>query len=374
MLAVAHELKRLKPDVRVVFIGQRGDNLGDIAANHEDIDEAYTVWAGKFRRYHGAGVKQVFYLATMVKNARDFFRMLIGFMQSRRLLKGLKCDVMFVKGGMLGVPVGLAAASLHIPFITHDSDALPGLGHRIIARWAKAHAVALPEEVYAKYYPRVRTVTVGVPVSGKFRAVDEKLQAEYKKQLKIDANDQLLFVTGGGNGARLLNEGVVKVSPIILEKFSGLRIVHVAGRKHAANVERAYDELLGNPALRKKVTVKGFIEDLYVYSGAADVVVTRAGATNIAEFAIQGKACIIAPNPLLTGGHQLKNALLLVENKAALVIDEENLLKPDILAVPIIELLSSEDRRRALGRNLHGFAKPGAASELAELILSKANQ
>src|SRR5665213_2594114 len=148
ILAIADELKQLQPEARLVYIGQTGDLLGDIPSQHPSIDEVFTVRAGKFRRYHGEGFKQLLDVVTMAKNIRDFFYVIIGFWQSRRLLKQLKPAVIFVKGGFVGVPVGLAAATRQIPFITHDSDPIPGLANRIIARWAVMHAVALPKDIY----------------------------------------------------------------------------------------------------------------------------------------------------------------------------------------------------------------------------------
>src|SRR5258708_980642 len=87
LLAVADELKRLKPDARLVYIGQKGDKLADIPAKHPSIDKAYYIRAGKFRRYHGEGWRQFFNLVTLFKNARDFVWLLVGWRQSRRLLK-----------------------------------------------------------------------------------------------------------------------------------------------------------------------------------------------------------------------------------------------------------------------------------------------
>jgi UDP-N-acetylglucosamine--N-acetylmuramyl-(pentapeptide) pyrophosphoryl-undecaprenol N-acetylglucosamine transferase len=161
VLAVAHELKKLSPESTLMYIGQRGDALGDVPAEDKNIDQSYTVRAGKFRRYHGEGIKQVFDVVTLYKNLRDVIFVLIGLWQSFWLLGRLHPDVIFIKGGFVGVPVGLMAALRGIPYVTHDSDAVPGLANRIIARWARLHAVGLPKEVYA--YPPAKTVTVGVP-------------------------------------------------------------------------------------------------------------------------------------------------------------------------------------------------------------------
>ena len=108
ILALAKELKLQKPDAKLIYVGQTGDKLGDIPANDPNIDVVYTIRAGKLRRYHGEGLKQLLDLLTWFKNIRDFFYLLIGMVQSRRLLKRLQPDIIFIKGGFVGVPIGLA--------------------------------------------------------------------------------------------------------------------------------------------------------------------------------------------------------------------------------------------------------------------------
>lgn len=159
ILAVAHELKKLAPDTHIIYIGQQGDTFGTVVAEHELIDEVHTIAAGKFRRYHSEGLKQLLDLKTMWLNLRDGFRVVKGLVQSYRLLGDLKPDMVFCKGGFVGVPVGLSAALRHIPYVTHDSDAIPGLANRVIAKWAALHAVALDPSLYP--YPVERTVNVG---------------------------------------------------------------------------------------------------------------------------------------------------------------------------------------------------------------------
>ena len=369
ILAVAAEIKRLQPDAKLVYIGQRGDKLGDIPAEHPAIDEVYAVRAGKLRRYHGEGLKQLLDIPTWFKNIRDAFYVLIGIYQSWRLLRRLRPDIIFVKGGFVGVPIGLAAASLHIPYITHDSDAIPGLANHIISRWATKHAVALPAEVY--HYPASKTVVTGIPLQADFKPVDPALKARYKARLKLPAKAKLLFVIGGGLGSQRINEAVAVAVPHLLREFPDLYVVQSAGRAHQADLQAVFAEKL-NPAEQGRLEVKGYTNDVYLYSGAADVVITRAGATNLAEFALQGKACIVIPSPFLAGGHQMKNAQYLEEQGAALIIDERDIVAdPNRLAAQVSDLLNDRGRQHELGFHLAKFAKPNATRDLARLILDE---
>src|ERR1044072_5785682 len=206
VLAVAHELKKARPDVEIVYIGQRRDALGDIPAADKNIDRTYTVRAGKFRRYHGEGLKQLLDVKTLYLNLRDIIWVAVGLWQSFWLLGKVRPDVIFIKGGFVGVPVGLSAALRGIPYVTHDSDALPGLANRMIARWAKVHAVALPKEIYD--YPPQKTVTVGVPISHQFKKLTAQEVTKERQQIGLGKAGKVLLVTGGGLGARNLNQQV----------------------------------------------------------------------------------------------------------------------------------------------------------------------
>jgi UDP-N-acetylglucosamine--N-acetylmuramyl-(pentapeptide) pyrophosphoryl-undecaprenol N-acetylglucosamine transferase len=372
ILAVAAELKARKPDSEIIYIGQKGDGLGDIPAEHPAIDHAYTVRAGKLRRYHGEGFRQLLDIPTGFKNARDAVYVVIGIFQSRKLLKQIEPSIIFIKGGFVGVPVGLAAANLRIPYITHDSDAIPGLANRIISHWATLHAVALSKDIYN--YPQDKTVTTGIPLQKEFRLVSEELKQKYRSDLGITNSEKLLFIIGGGLGAQRINNAVLQIMPHLLRQYRQLRVVHVVGRLNQVDMEKGYDEVL-DAVERSRIKVCGYISDVYIYSGAADIIITRAGATNLAEFALQGKACIIIPSPFLTGGHQLKNAQYLMNRQAAIMIDESEVQDdPNRLAKKISILLKNENLQKELGDKLASFAKPKATEELADLLLQQLHE
>ncbi|HSX16189.1 MAG TPA: glycosyltransferase [Candidatus Saccharimonadales bacterium] len=367
ILAVAHELKRLRPDAEIIYIGQKGDKLSDIPAGDPNIDVVHEVSAGKLRRYDDEGWRQWLNLRVQFLNVRDVFRVLAGIWQSYWLLRKERPAVIFTRGGFVSVPVAIGGHLNGIPFVTHDSDSVPSLANRLIARWAHTHAVALPVELYP--YPKSKTVMVGVPVSAKYEPVDDKLRREYREALGLEYK-QIVFLTGGGNGARMLNEALAANARYLLGTFPDLALVHVAGRALEAETNAAYDALkLG--AARGRVFVHGFVTDLYRYSGAADVVIARGGATNLAEFAQQGAACLIVPSKQL--GWNVKNAAALASRGAVLQLSEDQAEQPERLGRTIGELLEDDGKRAALGRKLAAYAHPLAAVELAGLVLNVAD-
>jgi UDP-N-acetylglucosamine--N-acetylmuramyl-(pentapeptide) pyrophosphoryl-undecaprenol N-acetylglucosamine transferase len=367
VLVVARELKLIRPGIEIIYIGHKGDSLADIPAHDENIDHVYNVRAGKLRRYHGEGLKQFLDIPTVIKNIRDMVFVGVGIWQSYWLLRRLRPDAIFIKGGFVGIPVGLAAAALRIPYLTHDSDALPGLANRVVAPWAKIHAVGLPKEVYN--YPQNKTVTVGVPHAPEYHPVDEQGIGQLRERLGLGHYRKVILVTGGGLGAQRVNKAVLACVPDLLRRYPDLAIVHIAGRKDESTIVQTYKTILPTKEQRRVIT-KGFVNNLFEYSGASDVVITRAGATAMAEFASQAKACVVIPNPLLTGGHQLHNAKVLDKTKAVRMVSESDLAAdPLTLMAPVVDLLDHPDRARELGKKLSKLARPDAAHRLAMLLL-----
>ncbi len=365
ILALAHELKQLQPACKTVYVGERHGKFSQLTADSAVIDEQFAVFAGKFRRYHGeAWPRRLLDVKTNLKNARDALFVAIGFLQSMRLLGRVKPDLVFLKGGYAGVPIGLAAAVRRIPIVTHDSDALPGLANRLISRWARIHATALPAEYYPYLAEKVRPV--GVLVEPSYRPVDSRLQREYKEQLNLPSAQPLLLITGGSSGAQRINKEFVSIVAELLQKKPQLQVIHQVGQGKAG----IYGEYS-----HERLRVLEFMTPMHVYTGAADLIVTRAGANALAEFGVQGKACLVVPNPDLTGGHQTKNAEYLKEQGTAVVLEEGELydLQHGLLA-SIETLLADEAKRRELGAKLQRATIPDAAQKLAVILLEQANK
>ncbi|MEI7675025.1 MAG: UDP-N-acetylglucosamine--N-acetylmuramyl-(pentapeptide) pyrophosphoryl-undecaprenol N-acetylglucosamine transferase [bacterium] len=369
LLAVATELKKIDPKINVVFMGQKGDPFGQRLEKSDILDQSIYISAGKFRRYHGAGLSQLLDFPTIFKNIIDFFKFIIGTIQAFFILFRIKPSIVFIKGGYIGVPVGLAAAVLGIKYITHDSDTMPGLANRIIARWALNHATGMPKELYS--YPQDKTIYVGVPISDQYKKVSDSHMSEYKESLGIDKKNQVILFAGGGLGSITLNEALLSIVESILEENPNVVLVNIAGKDHETEYNKKYDKKI-SAQMRKRVIVKGFVSDLYRYSGASDLIISRAGATNLAEFATQAKACIIIPSPYLTGGHQVKNAKALEGSGAVEMLDEDVVTSnPSVLLDKINILVNSKQRRQELAENLNSFTKEDASLNLAQLLIDK---
>lgn len=300
-------------------------------------------------------------VGTFAQNARDVGKVVVGYAEARRMLKKVKPDGILIKGGYVAVPVGLAAAHLGIPFITHDSDVTPGLANRIIAKWARKHATGMPTEYYS--YPKGTMQYTGVPISTDFKKVSKEEMQDYRKQLGLEECKQVVAVIGGSQGGQQLNDDFVLNAGRVMQAHPGLGIVHIVGPAHVESMQRKYSqELLVDE--QRRVIVVGFVSDVYRYTGAADIVVSRASATVIAELAVQGKAVILVPGQL-ADDHQTTNARHLAESDMVLVAAFGD---AEALATHINTLLVTASKREKLGQNLHTIARPHAAQELARLV------
>ncbi len=363
ILAVAHELKRIHPDAYIVYIGERNGKYAEMTAGNTDIDDIRTVYAGKFRRYHGESwLQRLLDVRTNLLNIRDLFYFAFGTLQALLLMRRLNPDVVLLKGGFVGVPAGLASAFWRIPFVTHDSDALPGLANRLVARWATYHATAMPAEYYS--YPSESVKYVGVLVGDDYGPVSAKQQAAFKREIGVPTTCELLLITGGSGGAATINKAVKTILPPLLQDFPNLYVIHQVGKGKAGIYEGFTHD---------RLHVAELFFPLYQYTGAADVVVTRAGANAMAELGVQGKACIVVPNPLLTGGHQVKNAEHFEKAQAAEIVKETTIISDQgVLDGAIRELLQDEQARARLGKRLQEMTIPDATHKLTMVLLEVA--
>ncbi len=328
------------------------------------IDKVIEVYAGKFRRYHGEGWRQVLDVKTQYLNLRDGFRVIIGIFQSWLALGKIKPDIVFTRGGFVSVPVALAAKLRGIKYITHDSDSTPSLANRLIYRWAAVNAVAMPPENYP--YPHNKTVQVGVPISHDYVPVSDAKVKSYRKALGIADFEMVICATGGGNGAKKLNDIIRDNTAYLLRKYPKLVLLHISGRNLDKDLELEYDKLIDQNN-RRRVIVKDFVTDLYKYSGAADIVIARGGATNLAEFAVQGKACIIIPSKQLVWN--IRNAEALAGQGAVISMSEDQAEQELRLASVIGKLLDDPKQRHELSNKFAQFANQNSTQDIVELIV-----
>lgn len=354
--------------------------------------------AGKFRRYSGWTLFQwvknwwIVLKDLVFGNIVGFFQFLAGLHQSfwRLLPKSKRPDVIFLKGGFVGLPVGLVARKLKIPYVIHESDAVPGLANRILMKGATVIATGWQEKdgqgqpACDSNISQVRNIVnndnakplrvfTGIPVAAEFRSVSQTQQNALKKNFGFDPERPLVVVTGGSQGAENINEAMREILPEMLE-FTSVGLV--AGRKHYENmVELKRYEDWNKAKLQSNFRLWEFNSAMHELLGAADVVISRAGATTIAELAALEKAVILVPFEALPNSHQVRNAEDLASSGAVVMIKDAAMRKkPALLLDEVRHLVRSPRERATLAEKLHREAAPDAAARLAMILLQIAKE
>lgn len=352
-VAVARELRAGGP-VQLLWIGSR-DGVERETAAAEQIP-FQSIATGKLRRY------------ISLHTATDAFRVPLGILQARRLLRRARPDAVFATGGFVSVPAVIAARWLGIPCLSHEQTATVGLATRINAHFCDVVALAYPDSARQLNGVRARTVVTGNPIR------QELLNGRAERgfaHFELEPALPLVYVTGGALGAHALNAAISEALPSLLD---ATQIVHQCG---PASANGDYARLLERrgelPETQQRYVVVervgAELSDLYA---AASLVVSRAGAGTVSEIATLGKPAILVPLPGSGGDEQTRNARVLADAGAALLLPQSEQLADD-LRREIPALLSDEKRRDEMSTRALQFGHKGAARRLTEELLRLAH-
>lgn len=257
----------------------------------------YGISSGKLRRYFD------------LKNLTDPFRVLKGFSEAKRLMKKLKPDIVFSKGGFVSVPVVIAAGRCHIPAIIHESDMTPGLANKLCIPSAVKVCCNFPET--AKELPEGKAVVTGTPIRQELLSGDPARALAFTG---FTADKPTLMIVGGSLGAVAVNDAVRKVLPELLKDF---QIIHLCGRG------KRDDSLTGTPGYVQYEYIEQELPDLFAL---ADIVISRAGANAICELKALRKPNLLIPlSAKASRGDQILNARSFEKQGYSVVLEEEEL-------------------------------------------------
>ena len=270
-------------------------------------------------------------------------------------------DVAVGMGGYASVPAMLAARRAHVPIVLHEANAIPGLATRLLARFASAIAIAF-RDVRRLLPGRSRVELIGYPVRDAIREVPrqrETLAEACRSALDLDPDRRTVLVWGGSQGARRLDETVVGALPAIGDR-PDVQLVVLTGPANEAVVTEA-------AASAPAVHVLPFLERMELAYAAADLAVSRAGATAIAEQTVCALPTILVPYPYATENHQEANARELERAGAADVV-LDGVLSPEVLVARVDALLEDPARRSSMATNAAAWARPDAAERFGSLV------
>lgn len=356
LIAIAEALSDLVAERRLVsprlfYLSDKPYDKESLFANGVEF---VRIPAGKMRRYFS------------LQNATDVFKTIHGFFAALIALFRIYPDVVVSKGSYASVPVVLAAWVLRIPIIIHESDAKPGRANLMAA--SKATRIAISYESSIQYFPvklRGKIARIGIPIRKAQQTPREKDAAI--AALNLDASVPTVLVLGGSSGSLRINEVVLAALPEIL---SGANVIHQTGKQHAEAVHATAKVVLEQSPYKARYHAHAFLsgEDFRNAAGAADLVISRAGATSIAEISLWQKPSILIPIPESISHDQRTNAYAYAHTGAAIVLEEANLTQ-HVLTSEVRRITGDKETSATMAGHAAGFANPHAARTISEEII-----
>ena len=317
------------------------------------LEEELVTRAGlPFKAIHGAGVHGVGWRLPL-----NALRLMQGFVEALGLVRDYQPNALLVTGGFVTAPVALAAWFSRIPILVYLPDIEPGLAVQFISRLARRVAVTVADS--RKYFDARKVVVTGYPTRP---ALGAATREEAVSHFGLDPDRLTLLVTGGSRGARSINRAVFAVLPELLKDY---QVIHLSGQLDWAEAEQARDALPAD--LRARYHAFLFLHEMGLALAAADVVVSRAGASALGEYPLFGLPAILVPYPH-AWRYQKVNADYLVERGAALRVNDEDLsarLGPEVRA-----LLEDRDRLARMRAAARAAATPDAARRIAQELVA----
>lgn len=335
LILIAQALSKNKR-VKILYLGSRQGIEAKLLKKYSIPFKALIV--GKQRSYFS------------FSNLWDFFKTFIGLIQSFFIILSFQPKVIFAKGGYVTVPVISWLGFFKIPLVIHESDVVMGRANSFAVPLARKICLGFPIEEYKQNLPLQKVVYTGIPVGPDF------LQTPIKSGhcLKI-------LITGGSQGSSKINN---LASEVLADLLKNYEIWHIAGQRDYAALSK-----VKNPNYH----LFDFTEQMPKFMRDADLVISRAGASTLAEISATGKPAIIIPLETAKGEHQAANAATYQKKNAAVVLTERNLTSSSLLSI-INSLMADKDLRKLLGHHAKSFFQPESVGEIINAIFEAAQQ
>lgn len=343
-ISIGQALRDALPDVELLFVGSSHGPEGEIARKAGIEFEA--IPSGSLSK------------ALSLSNAASLGKLVLGVFRARRILKRFAPDVVIGTGGYTTAAILLAQRGLGGRIVIHEQNALPGRTNRLLARIADRVCVTFESSV--AFLPKGKVVVTGLPIRREFRCLPGK--AEARRALGLDEGLFTVGAVGGSQGARKPNEIIAAAWPLIDD--GGTQLFHQVGDR---NIEEMRSRV-GSAEVRRGYRVEAYV-DMPLALASADLVISRSGASSIAEITAVGLASILFPYPHAYADHQTKNAEFLVERGAA-VLCNDSTTTPEMLAGIVSDLRASPDKLSAMASASAVLGRPDAADRVAEVALS----
>lgn len=347
-VSIANAIRQLRPDAKILFVGALG------RMEMQRVPQAgYEIKGLPIR-----GFFRPLWKPANIGVALDYLK---SKRMAKQLLRDFQPQVAVGVGGYASSAALGAANSLGIPTLIQEQNSYAGLANKNLAKNAAKICVAY--EGMERFFPADRIMMTGNPVRQSLLETT-MTREEALKTFGLDSDKKTILLVGGSLGARTINESVMQHLSDIAA--SDLQFVWQTGKYYSAQIAEELKQK-GQPA---NLVVCDFIADMGAAYKAADLVISRAGAGSISELCLLGKPCILVPSPNVAEDHQTKNALALVNRKAALLVRDAE--APEKLIPLALETVADADKLRQLSQNISAMALRDSARIIAEEVIKLA--
>ncbi len=339
-IAIANELKSRFPDADILFVG--ASNKMEMQKVPQSGFPIKGLWIAGIQR------KLTF------DNALFPIKLLDSLLKSRTIIRHFKPDVVIGTGGFASGPLLRVAGIAGIPTVLQEQNSFPGITNKWLSK--KASKICVAYENLEKYFPKNKIVLTGNPVRQDLVNFKQKRQ-EGIEFFKLDATKKTILVLGGSLGARRINQLIAK--ELFNFNSQNVQLLWQCGKLYQEEYAQFNDE--------PNVQVLPFIDKMDLAYAAADVIISRAGASSVSELCLVGKPTLFIPSPNVAEDHQTKNANAIVDKEGALLIKESEL--DTQFTNTINSLLNDEELQKKLSQNMLQLAKPNATKDIVDEIV-----
>ena len=339
-IAIADELKRRLPDAEILFVGAK-----DRMEMQKVPQAGYPIeglWISGLQR------------KLSWQNLLFPLKFISSLLKSRSIIKRFKPDAVIGTGGFASGAVVKVAGQMGIPTFIQEQNSYAGITNKMLAK--NAHKICVAYDAMEQFFPKEKIVKTGNPIRDGLLNI-----AEYRSEglscFHLDSQRKTLLVLGGSLGARRINQLIEQQLPLFEQL--GVQVLWQCGKLYYEEYKKYNSE---------QVRVLAFIDRMELAYAAADVIISRAGASSVSELCVVGKPVIFIPSPNVAEDHQTKNARAIADKQAAILLRENELNEQ--FANTFSKLIANEAQQEALSAHIKALAQPNATKDIVNLILN----
>ncbi len=350
-VSIANKLKELNPDTEILFVGAEGKmEMEKVPA------EGYKIVGLPM-----VGMQRQFTLKNLMNNLTVPFRVLDSVRRAKAIIKEFKPDVVVGVGGFASAPLLWAATGMHIPAVIQEQNGFAGLTNKLLGN--RVQSICVAYEGMERFFPKEKIVMSGNPIRAAVsQPATPEMKAEAMEFYHLDPAKKHIFVVGGSLGSGTLNRSMRHWIQDGCPDGENVEVIWQCGKYYKKDTDAF---MAAHPDI-KGITQYDFIARMDLAYAAADVVISRSGASTVSELCATGKATIFVPSPNVAEDHQTHNAMALVRKDAAMLVKDSDAV--DELLPTALALLQSPERIKQLEKNARAMALTNAAQVICDEV------